>query len=109
LAVSSIEESLSLKLEMANQVGAAASYFQLGVLHRLLGDLDRAEELLRQGLQIHESLNLPEVYKDYAVLAQVARDRGDEAAATEWQAKHDTKLAELQRLRQGGDTPTSPP
>ncbi len=101
-AVTSIEESLAIELEMENQVGAASSHFQLGVLHRMLGDLERAEEHLRQSLRIREALNLPEVYKDYADLAQVARDRGDAEAAAEWQAKSDAKLAELERLRRGG-------
>ncbi|UCG74776.1 MAG: hypothetical protein JSV95_08385, partial [Gemmatimonadota bacterium] len=74
----------------------------VGELHHMLGELDRAEEHLRQGLAIRESLNLPDVYKDYGNLTMLARDHGDEEAAAEWQAKHDAKLAELKRLRTGG-------
>ncbi len=107
-AVASIGESLAIKLEMGNQVGAASSYSQLGQLQRMLGELDGAEESLRQSMAIRESLNLPDVYKDYAILADVARDRGDAKAAAEWQAKYDAKLAELERLRRG-DGPAGVP
>jgi tetratricopeptide (TPR) repeat protein len=100
-AVASVEESLAIKLEMQNQVGAASSYGQLGVLHRMSGELDRAEENTQQALKIHESLNLPDVYKDYGNLAEIARARGDADAAARWQAKRDAKLAELRRLRRG--------
>ncbi len=106
-AIASTEESLAVWLERENQVAAASSYFQLGVLHRLLGDPERAEELSRRSLRIRESLNLPDVYKDYASLADVARDRGDAEAAAEWQAKHDAKVAELERLRRGDGDATA--
>ena len=82
-------------------MGAASSYFQLGVLHRMLGDLDEAERNLREGLAIREALGLPDVWKDYGNLAEIARARGDEAAAAAWQAKCDAKLAEVERLQRG--------
>ena len=100
-AIGSVKESLAFTLENENQVGVASSYFQLGVLHRMVGELDEAERNLREGLAIDEALNLPDVYKDYSNLAEIARARGDEAAAAEWQAKRDAKLAELKRLRRG--------
>ncbi len=100
-AVASVEQSLAIRLEMQNQVDAAASYFQLGVLHRLLGDLDQAEKYALQALQIHESLDLPDVYKDYGNLANIARDRGDSDAAARWQAKYEAKVAELEQRRRG--------
>ncbi len=100
-AVVSIEEGLAIRLEMEDQVGVAGSYYQLGVLHRMLGELDRAEEFARQSMGIRESLNLPEVFNDYGNLALVARDRGDAKAAAEWQAKYKAKLAEVERLRRG--------
>ncbi len=108
-AVASIEESLSGWLEMGNQVNAASSYSQLGILCRMLGELNRAEENLRQSMGIRESLNLPQVHIDYNALADVARDRGDAKAAAEWQAKRDAKLAEVERLRRGGDAPAGVP
>ena len=103
-AVTSVEESLAGWLELNNQVNAASSYSQLGVLHRMLGDLDQAEKSMRQALQIYEAHNLPDVYKVYGNLAGIARDRGDAAAAARWQAKYETKLAELERLRRGEGT-----
>jgi tetratricopeptide (TPR) repeat protein len=101
-AVASVEESLAIKLELKGQVLAASSYHQLGILYRLLGELDRAEEHALQALRIYESLNLPEVYRTYGVLANIARARGDEAAAARWQAKYEAKVEELERLRRGG-------
>ncbi len=80
----------------------ASSHFQLGVLHQMLGDLDRAEEQLLKGLAIVEPLNLPDVWKDYTELANVAEARGDAETAAAWAAKRDAKLAEAKRLA-GGD------
>ena len=105
-AIGSVQESLAAWLELGNRVNAAASYFQLGVLYRMAGDLERAEEHARQALQIRESLNLPDVYKDYGNLAEIARARGDGEAAARWQAKRDAKVAELERLRRGGGEET---
>ncbi|MDP7216202.1 MAG: TIR domain-containing protein [Rhodospirillales bacterium] len=101
-AVDSIRESLAIVLEMNDRPGAAKSHFQLGVLHRMLGELDEAERNARESLAICESLRLPDVYMDYGNLAKIARARGDTAAAAEWQAKHDTKVEEIGRLRRGG-------
>ncbi len=100
-AVSLIEESLDIRLRMNDQVNAAYSYSELGRLHRRLGEFDRAEEYLQQGLRIFKPLNLPDVWKNYAHLAEVARARGDTKAAAVWEAKRDAKIAELQRLRRG--------
>lgn len=96
------EESLSIRLKREDRVEASSSYFQLGVLYRMLGDLDRAEEHLMESLKVDESLNLPDVWKVYGNLAQVAEARGNAEAAAAWQAKRDAKLAELERLRGGG-------
>jgi tetratricopeptide (TPR) repeat protein len=103
-AIDSVQQSLDIELEMRNQIGAAASYHQLGILHRLQGELDQAEANAQQAAQVYEALNLPEVYKVYANLAAIARDRGDQEAAARWQAKRDAKLAELKRLRRGEGT-----
>ncbi|MBU0494083.1 MAG: tetratricopeptide repeat protein [Chloroflexi bacterium] len=103
-AAASLEESLAVWLETGNQVYAALSYIGLGNTCRLLGEFDQAEAHLLQGLQIHESLNLPDVYKSYWSLADLARDRGDAVAAAQWQAKYEAKVAELERLRRGEGT-----
>jgi tetratricopeptide (TPR) repeat protein len=103
-ALASIEESLAIKLERNNEVGAAASYFQLGVLHQMLCDLEAAEKNTRLSLEIAEALDQPELWKVYANLAVIVAARGDAAAAAEWADKRDAKLAELeQRHRGGGD------
>ncbi|WP_420629084.1 tetratricopeptide repeat protein [Candidatus Leptofilum sp.] len=98
-AAASVAESLAIKLEMGNQVGAASSYGQLGQIYRLLGEFDKAEENTLQTVRIYESLNLPEVYMPYGDMAALARGRGDAAAAAQWQAKREAKLAELEALR----------
>nr|VFK40960.1 MAG: Tetratricopeptide repeat-containing protein [Candidatus Kentron sp. SD]VFK46715.1 MAG: Tetratricopeptide repeat-containing protein [Candidatus Kentron sp. SD]VFK80456.1 MAG: Tetratricopeptide repeat-containing protein [Candidatus Kentron sp. SD] len=101
-AVASVREGLDGFLAMGNQLGAAASYFQLGVLYRLSGDIEAAEENARRALAIREPLDHPDVYKDYWSLMNITHARGDEPAAGEWQAKRDAKLAEVERLRAGG-------
>jgi len=100
-AAVSVQESLSIELNMQNQVGAAASYFQLGILYTKLEQLEQAEENAKKGLEIQESLNLPDVYKTYDSLANICRAKGDETTAQQWEAKRDTKLDELNRLRRG--------
>lgn len=101
-AVASIEESLGIELERNNQVGAADSHSQLGILHRMLGDLNQSEEQHLKALQISEPLNLRGVVREYHGLAEIAEARGDAEAAAEWAAKRDSKLKELERLA-GGD------
>ncbi len=98
-----------MNLEVNDQIGAAASYQGLGVLYQMLDDLDRAEDYLQQALAVYATRNMPDVYKVYHYLAGVSRARGDTNAATEWQAKHDAKVAELERLHRGDDTPVSVP
>lgn len=105
-ALAAIEESLAIKLERNDQVGAATSHFQLGVLHRMLGELDAAEKSARRSLEIAESLDQPDVYKDYGNLAEIAEARGDAVAAAEWAAKRDAKLEELRQRQGGGGTGT---
>jgi tetratricopeptide (TPR) repeat protein len=101
-ALASIEESLALKLERNDQVGAARSYFQLGVLHQMLGDLDLAERKFREALEIFEPLDHPAAWKVYNQLAEIATARGDVAATAEWAAKRDAKVAELEQRHGGG-------
>ena len=101
-AINEIEASLACWQQMNNQVNAAASLFQLGEIHRLRGDLDRAEAQARQALAIYEPLDHPETWKAYLSLANIARARGDGAAADQWQVKADAKRAEMQRRSRGG-------
>jgi len=100
-AVASVQESLAAWIQLENQVHAAASHFQLGVLYRMLAELDDAKKHAQEALNIYESLNLPDVYKVYGVLAAIARDRNDTAAVARWEAKRDAKMAELEQVRWG--------
>ncbi|MDX1654901.1 MAG: tetratricopeptide repeat protein, partial [Candidatus Competibacteraceae bacterium] len=94
-----LQQSLALKLAMDNQAGAEASYFQIGVVHWRLGNLEEAQRYLRRATELAESLNLPKVYKNYSVLAMIARERNDLGAVFHWQAKCDDKVAELKGRR----------
>ena len=58
-ALGSLQESLEVKLEMQDQPGASTSFYQLGVVYRLLGDLDAAEQNALQSLKICEELGRP--------------------------------------------------
>lgn len=112
LAAASVEEGLAIRSTLADQVDIAASYFQLGVLCRLQGALDRAETNARRALFIDESLHHPDVWKDYDSLAKIARARGDEAAAAEWAVKRDTELERRRsgaRRRPNGEQPRDQP
>jgi tetratricopeptide (TPR) repeat protein len=96
-AIVSVEKSLAIKLDMGNEVGAEASYFQLGILYWRLGQWEKAEQYLIQATELSEALNLSKVYKNYNVLARFAQGRGEQDTAAHWQAKCDAKVTELQR------------
>nr|VFJ86396.1 MAG: Tetratricopeptide repeat-containing protein [Candidatus Kentron sp. H]VFJ88269.1 MAG: Tetratricopeptide repeat-containing protein [Candidatus Kentron sp. H]VFJ95491.1 MAG: Tetratricopeptide repeat-containing protein [Candidatus Kentron sp. H] len=100
-ALVSVRESLEIKLTMQDQLGAAASYSNLGLVYFMSENLKAAEENLRQALMIREPLNHPRLLQIYDGLMEIARARGDEQAAAQWQAKRDAKQAELERPRTG--------
>lgn len=118
-AVESVEASRALKRKHGDDLGAALSLSQLGVLHLdraglHLADaparaeaLAHAEDSLLQGLAIREPLDHPGVWKDYANLEKVATARNDPDQAAAWRAKKDAKRAELARLESGA-TPALP-
>jgi tetratricopeptide (TPR) repeat protein len=101
-AAASVRQSLRIDEELANQPGVAASHSQLARIYLLLGDLDQAEEHAYRAREIREGLGLKEVERDYAALANIARARGNEAQAADWQRKCDEVGAELERRSQGG-------
>ena len=109
-AVTAVEEAAAIDREMGNPADMASSHRQLGKIYRLLGVFDKAEENLLQALQIDESLDQPDLWKTYHHLADLARDRGDAAAAAQWQAKCEAKLAELEARRRAdrGEEDTQP-
>ncbi len=102
-AVTEIESSLAIEREMGNRLGAASSHIQLGILHRLCGDLERAETESLRSLEIFEPLNHPDLWKVYSNLSNIAVARGDAPRAADWHSKRDAKLAELKRLAAGPD------
>ncbi len=106
-AASSVHEGLAIRERLGNPGFVADSYSQLGQIHFLLGDLDRAEEHAHRAREIRERLGLKEAWKDYNNLANIARARGDDAAAEGWEKKRDDLLAELRRRAGGG--PGLPP
>ena len=100
-AAASVEESLGIKVEMEDRLGAARSYFQLGVLYFEMDRLDEAEENLVKGMEIFEPLDYLDVWKVYYQLARIARARCDDEAAARWQAKFEAKHAQVERLKRG--------
>ena len=103
-AVAEIEASLAINQQRNDRLGAASSHTQLSQLHRLRGDLDRAEAEARHALAIREPLSHPETWKVYASLADIARACGDAATAADWQAKADTQREAQERRARGDDT-----
>lgn len=100
-AITSVEESLAITMDMQNQLGSAAAYGQMVDCTCCLGETEPAEEYSMQAVTIGESMNLPDVYTYYANLANIARDLCDAESAAQWQAKCQAKWAELQRVRRG--------
>lgn len=107
-AIDSVNQSLTIKRELDHREGIEASCFQLSVLHWKSGDLDRAQDYLLQATELCEKLKLSKVYKNYRVLARLAREQGDETAAHRWQAKCNAKVAELQRRHRNEKRPDKP-
>jgi len=94
--------SLQLEQQRGNEPAAAQSLGQLAKIDFLLGELDDAEGHARQCLQIDERLGITrELPSDYSIMVSIARARGDEVQATEWERKRDAARDELQRRAQG--------
>jgi tetratricopeptide (TPR) repeat protein len=103
----SVEESLQINRALASQPDVALALGQLAIIHLRLGDLDSAERHAHEAREIRESLNLLEAEREYDTLFQVARGRGDAAAAEEWAAKRDALRQEAERRAGGrGGLPT---
>jgi tetratricopeptide (TPR) repeat protein len=96
-------ESLGLFQQVGNKPHQAVALSRLAQVHLLLGELPEAERYAHQSREIHESLGLKEVYGDYDTLADIARARGDEAQAGEWERKRDAVLEEMERRARGPD------
>ena len=100
-AAASVRESLRIDEELGNQPDVALAHGQLAQIYLMLGDLDKAEEQAHRSREIREGLGLKEVENSYAVLAAIARARGNEAQAADWQHQCDEVRAELKRRAQG--------
>jgi tetratricopeptide (TPR) repeat protein len=97
--IDSVRESLAIKLDLNKQVSTEASYFQLGVMLWKQGKLEEAEDNMLQATAISEELGLPKVYQNYSILARIAKDQGDKAAAGEWNAKCVEKVLALKQRK----------
>jgi len=97
----SIQEAVGLMRQLKNEPDEAATLSQLAQVLLLLGDLDEAERHAHQAREIRERLGLKEVFRTYHTLADIARARGDEAQAAEWQRKRDAVLEEQKRRAAG--------
>ena len=112
----SIRDSLGAWEVAKNEPYTAASHHQLSRVHFLLSELDAAEGHSNQAREINERLSLfQELWKNFQVLADIARARSDAAAkdmdqegarkheldAAEWERKRDAVEAELERRAQG--------
>ncbi len=97
-----MEESLQVWQALKDKPHEADSWQGLAGIHLRLGDLATAEHHAHEARQIHESLGLKEVWKDYNTLSEIAQARGDTAAAAEWAKKRDDLRAELKRRAGGG-------
>jgi tetratricopeptide (TPR) repeat protein len=97
-----LQESLQMTIDRQDKPGEAMSRGQLSQVFLLLGELDKAEVQAHQAREIFENLGLKEVHMAYHDLAQIARARGDEAQAAQWEAKRDEVVEELVRRARGG-------
>ena len=100
-----LHESLRMQIDRQNKPGEASSLSQLSQVYLLLGKLDTAEAHAHQAREIRDSLGLKEIFRDYSTLAQIARARGYEAQAAQWEARRDGVQVDQARRARGGDAP----
>jgi tetratricopeptide (TPR) repeat protein len=99
-----LQESLRMHINRQDKPREASSLSQLSQGYLLMGELDKAETHAHQAREIRETRGLiRELYRSYYILAEIARARGDEAQAAQWEAKRDEVQAELACRAQGGD------
>ena len=95
-------ECLQLGQQRSNEPDTATSLAQLARVQLRLGELDAAERGARQCLEIDERLGLiPELPRDYDLLAAIARARGHTNQAAEWEHKRDMAQKESRRRASG--------
>jgi tetratricopeptide (TPR) repeat protein len=101
LALDALKQALTLRTELGDEALLATDHGELSQVYLFTGDLNLGEEHAQNACRIREKVGSTEVYKNYHVLAGIARARGDVARAAEWEHKRDAILAELQRRAQG--------
>ena len=85
-----MQESLRMDIDRQDKPGEASSRSQLSRVYLLMDELDKAETHARQALEIDEDLKMiQELPLVHDTLAQIARARGDEAQAAQWEARRD--------------------
>jgi tetratricopeptide (TPR) repeat protein len=98
-----LQESLRMEVDLQKKPGEASARSELSQVYRLTGELDTAEVYAHQAREIDEDLGLIRgLAVDYYNLAQIARARGDEAQAAQWEATRHEILKELAHRAQGG-------
>jgi tetratricopeptide (TPR) repeat protein len=103
-----LQESLRLKIERKDKPAEARAQTELSRIYLLMGKLDQAEAHAQQAREIDEGLGIiRQLPRAYYNLAQIARARGDQAQAAQWEAKRNEMDAELAR-RARGSRPVDP-
>jgi tetratricopeptide (TPR) repeat protein len=99
-----LQEGLQMNIDRQDKPTEAMARGQLSQVYLFIGKLDKAEAQAHQAREIDEALGiLRELPKDYYNLAQIARARGDEVQAAQWEARRDDVNVELTRRARGGD------
>jgi tetratricopeptide (TPR) repeat protein len=99
-----LHEGLRMSIDQQDKPREAHSRGQLSRVYLLMGELEKAEAHAHQAREIDEGRGMLRYLPNYYYnLAQVARARGDEVLAAQWEAKRDEVLAELDRRAKGGD------
>jgi tetratricopeptide (TPR) repeat protein len=98
-----LHESLRMEINRQDKPSEAMSRVQLARVYLFLGELVKAEAHAHQAREIDEGLGLiRHLPHDYYSLAQIARTRGDEVQAVQWEAKRHEVEVELARRARGG-------
>ena len=99
-----LQESLQMQIDRQNKPGEAMSRSQLSRVYLLMGELEKAEAHAYQAREINAGLDIRQaLFRNYNNLAQIARTRGNEAQAVQWEARREEVRAELTRRARGGD------
>jgi tetratricopeptide (TPR) repeat protein len=102
-AIAEERESLALHEQLAQPAAIAIRHRNLAGNLRLIGQLVEAERHALQALEIHERLDLPDIWRPLAILGEIAEAREDVRAAAEWRRRAEEARAVASR-RPGPDS-----